>query len=178
MADCIANLIKRAEAFLETHQGGTDWSREMYAERKLICDAIAEVKAAIEREEARAEVAAAREHMGVVQSALDAAHLEEVEDELGGLRAEIRRLDGVIDDIEERAWKALGEPEGTHDTTNVQRLCAEVARLRDMLALLCAAVDYSAPRYGVDEDWADLDTLRLRMDEAKALLAKHKETNQ
>ena len=67
---------------------------------------------------------------------------------------------------------------------HVQRLArqllaarAELERLRDMLALLCAAVDYSALRYGVDEDWADLDTLRLRMDEAKALLARHKETN-
>jgi hypothetical protein len=60
----------------------------------------------------------------------------------------------------------------------LQAARAEVERLRDMLARLCAAVDYSAPRYGVDEDWADIDTLRLRMDEAKALLAKHKETNQ
>lgn len=53
MAESIANLIKRAEAFLETHQGGTHWSRADYAERKLLCDAIAEVKAAIKREEAR-----------------------------------------------------------------------------------------------------------------------------
>lgn len=53
---------------------------------------------------------------------------------------------------------------------------AEEERLRGMLALLCAAVEHSAPRYGVDEDWADIDTLHERMDEAKALLAKHKET--
>ena len=58
---------------------------------------------------------------------------------------------------------------------------AEVARLRDMLALLCAAVEHSAPGYGVYEDWCDITdhdilALRERMIEAKALLAKHKET--
>ena len=34
---------------------------------------------------------------------------------------------------DQRAWEALGKPEGTHDTTNVQRLCAEVERLRGII---------------------------------------------
>lgn len=34
---------------------------------------------------------------------------------------------------DQRAWEALGKPEGTHDTTNVQRLCAEVEHLRGII---------------------------------------------
>ena len=65
----------------------------------------------------------------------------------------------------------------------LQAARAEVERLRGMLALLCGAVEHSAPGYGVYEDWGDicdgdLLALRERMIEAKALLAKHKETNQ
>lgn len=48
------------------------------------------------------------------------------------------RLLAELDDVrtqlhadDQRAWEALGKPEGTYDTTNVQRLCAEVERLRD-----------------------------------------------
>ena len=58
---------------------------------------------------------------------------------------------------------------------------ARVADLRDMLARLCAAVEHFSPGYGVYENWCDITdhdilALRERMIEAKALLAKHKET--
>ncbi|MFN9443782.1 MAG: hypothetical protein ACK52I_06855 [Pseudomonadota bacterium] len=90
-------------------------------------------------------------------------------DELDAAREAIRSKDRLLPSL---------IAEGVAGVIQAQKAEAEVERLRDMLARLCAAVDYSAPRYGVDEDWADIDTLRLRMDEAKALLAKHKETNQ
>ena len=62
-----------------------------------------------------------------------------------------------------------------------KRLFAEVEQLHDMLARLYVAVEKSAIGYGVYEKWDDisdddLDTLRERMDEARAVLEKHKET--
>ena len=58
---------------------------------------------------------------------------------------------------------------------------AEVERLRDMLRRLQYAVAHALPGYGVYDDMLhvhdhDLDALRERMDEASALLARHKET--
>ena len=57
--------------------------------------------------------------------------------ELDAVRAEVERLRAERDAAraqlhadDQRAWEALGRPGGTHDTTNVQRLCAEVERLR------------------------------------------------
>lgn len=125
-------------------------------------------------------------------------------------RAEVERLQGIIDDIEvesghchflddaehepphlsdhvraivqerdavraqlhaddQRAWEALGKPEGTHDTTNVQRLCAEVERLR---ADMREAVELIAQ---VNENHMPHATW---LDARDALLEKHKETNQ
>lgn len=135
-----------------------------------------------------------------MQAALDAEdemvasvvkRAREMLDELDALRAHVAERNAAVRERDaaraqlhaddQRAWEALGKPHGTYETTNVQRLCAEVERLRDMLARLCIAVEHSAPGYGVYEDWGDicdgdLLALRERMIEAKALLAKHKET--
>ena len=99
------------------------------------------------------------------------------------LRAERDALRTQLHADDQRAWEALGKPEGTHETTNVQRLCAEVERLRDMLARLCIAVERATIGFGVYEEWYeihdyDLLALRERMIEARALLAKHEETDQ
>ena len=37
---------------------------------------------------------------------------------------------------DQRAWETLGKPEGTYDTTHVQRLCAEVEQLRSRVGWL------------------------------------------
>lgn len=102
--------------------------------------------------------------------------------ELRAARARIAKLEqeppmAMIDLGVGVNWKGLSEDRqrlrAEHDLAR-----AEVERMRAMLAGLCGAVEHSAPRYGVDEDWRDVDILRERMIEAKALLAKHKETNQ
>jgi hypothetical protein len=95
-------------------------------------------------------------------------------DELDAAREAIRSKDRLLPSL---------IAEGVAGVIQAQKAEAEVERLRDMLARLCAAVEHSAPGYGVYEDWCDItdydiDTLRERMDEAKALLAKHQETNQ
>lgn len=46
------------------------------------------------------------------------------------LRAERDAARAQLQADDQRAWETLGKPEGTHDTTNVHRLCAEVERLR------------------------------------------------
>ena len=105
---------------------------------------------------------------------------------------------------DQRAWETLGKPEGTHDTTNVQRLCAEVERLRARVGWLDhldtaegrAMHASEVLRVASEELHADLrealSLLRnaeLRSDlcdwetdnwdeRYDALLAKHKETNQ
>jgi outer membrane murein-binding lipoprotein Lpp len=139
------------------------------------------------------------------------ADVRAIADELLAARAEVERLQGIIDDIEvesghchflndeehepphlpdhvraivqerdaaraqlqaddQRAWEALGKPEGTYSTTNVQRLCAEVERLRadmrEAVELLGAFNFTIAP-----------GTLGLH-ERRTALLAKHKEPNQ
>lgn len=40
-----------------------------------------------------------------------------------GLRRSLAEAEQRCWDNEDRAWKALGKPDGTHETTNVQRLC-------------------------------------------------------
>ena len=54
--------------------------------------------------------------------------------ELLALRAHLRADDQC-------AWEALGKPEGTHETTNVQRLCTEVERLRSLIRQYIQAID-------------------------------------
>lgn len=44
--------------------------------------------------------------------------------------ADVERLRAQLHADDQRAWEALGKPEGTYDTTNVQRLCKEVSLLR------------------------------------------------
>jgi hypothetical protein len=93
-----------------------------------------------------------------------------------GLREDMQRLRAERDAVraqlhadDQRAWEALGKPEGTHDTTNVQRLCAEVERLR---ADMREAVELIAQ---VNENHMPHATW---LDARDALLEKHKETNQ
>jgi hypothetical protein len=49
------------------------------------------------------------------------------------LRAERDAARAQLQADDQRAWESLGKPEGTYDTTNVQRLCAEVERLRGII---------------------------------------------
>ena len=125
-------------------------------------------------------------------------------------RAEMMRLQGIIDDVESESGHchflddaehepphlpdhvraivqerdaARAELEQLHLAIRFGECSAARADLRDMLARLCAAVEHCAPGYGVYEDWCDITdydilTLQERMIEAKALLVKHKETNQ
>lgn len=53
----------------------------------------------------------------------------QLENRLEG-QPEIAKMRAQLQADDQRAWEALGRPGGTHDTTNVQRLCAEVERLR------------------------------------------------
>ena len=84
--------------------------------------------------------------------------------------SEIYRAQLQADD--QRAWEALGRPEGTYDTTNVQRLCAEVERLRadlrEAMELLMA--------HGEPPKWMREERLCGWNRRYYALLAKHKET--
>ena len=97
--------------------------------------------------------------------------------------AALPNLQGILDDLkslkdcrktnydnENRAWEALGKPEGTHDTTNVQRLCAEVERLRGELR---EAVELLYTMRNVKLSLDDFGRINERTD---ALLARHKET--
>lgn len=63
-----------------------------------------------------------------------------------GLREDMQRLRAERDAARAQlhaddllAWETLGRPEGTYETTNVQRLCAEVERLREQVR--CRACD-------------------------------------
>ena len=51
-------------------------------------------------------------------------------DEGAAIAAKLIAANAQLHADDQRAWEALGKPEGTYDTTNVQRLCAEVERLR------------------------------------------------
>ena len=94
-------------------------------------------------------------------SLADAA--KQLTDERDAARAQLHADD-------QRAWEALGRPEGTHETTNVQRLCAEVERLRadlrEAMALLRA---YCKDRQNIT-DWRPI------WERAFELVEKHKET--
>ena len=139
-----------------------------------------------------------------------AATLVDVQRELLAARAEVERLQGIIDDVEsesghclflndeehepphlpdhvraivqerdavraqlqaddQRAWETLGKPEGTHDTTNVQRLCAEVERLRADMREAVELLESASPNMG-DAEWDEWGS------KVNKLLAKHKET--
>ena len=69
---------------------------------------------------------------------------------------------------DQRAWEALGKPEGTHDTTNVQRLCAEVERLRAKLRRMSKWHDEIA-----DSLRAEVERLCADLREAMELLRAH-----
>ena len=105
--------------------------------------------------------------------------LAQTEMEHEQLRAQLRADD-------ERAWETLGKPEGTYSTTNVQRLCAEVERLRAELRRMSewhdqiadtVPCDVAGPHYGIVE-WhlkvlAERDAARADMREAMELLRAH-----
>ena len=85
--------------------------------------------------------------------------------------AALRELDAVRAQLQaddQRAWETLGKPAGTYETTNVQRLCAEVERMRaDMREAVELLRELGRPDHG-----DDLDARYV------AFLTKHKETNQ
>jgi outer membrane murein-binding lipoprotein Lpp len=88
--------------------------------------------------------------------------------DLAAAEMENAKLRAQLQADDQRAWESLGKPEGTHDTTNVQRLCAEVERLRsdmrEAVELLGAFQFTVAPgELGLHE-------------RRTALLEKHKET--
>lgn len=73
-----------------------------------------------------------------MQAALD-AEAEMVTSVVKRARSMASELDAARAQLhadDHRAWEALGRPEGTYDTTNVQRLCAEVERLRSRVGWL------------------------------------------
>ena len=77
--------------------------------------------------------------------------------DLAASEMENAKLRAQLHADDQRAWEALGKPEGTYTTTNVQRLCAEVERLRDMLSRLCFAVERSTIGHGVYEEWYEIE---------------------
>ena len=135
-------------------------------------------------------------------------------------RAEVERLQGIIDDVEsesghclflndeehepphlpdhvraivqerdaarsqlhaddQRAWETLGKPEGTYETTNVQRLCAEVERLRAALREALSGADLREAMELLDavtDKEPETQAQRWLLNRVNALLAKHKET--
>lgn len=130
---------------------------------------------------------------------------ERLRAEVEGLRAELRRMSEwyrmVVAEVErlraqlqaddERAWETLGRPEGTYDSTNVQRLCAEVERLKDDAArwhnLLPVYEDAEQEVKQLRADLREAMELLAQVDDGQvphdtwldarnALLAKHKET--
>jgi hypothetical protein len=93
-----------------------------------------------------------------------------------GLREDMQRLRAERDAAraqlhadDQLAWQTLGKPEGTYSTTNVQRLCDEVERLR--LAIRfggCSAV-HAASLSEAGGEWAvkavqDVDGLRAEVE--------------
>lgn len=48
---------------------------------------------------------------------------------------EIKQLEEQLMQDDNRAWEALGKPEGTYDTTNVERLCNQIESLKNELDL-------------------------------------------
>lgn len=99
--------------------------------------------------------------------------LDEAEAERDALKAELARTSEVaaiaakslaeteeeIDAAESLAWDALGRPDGTHNDSNVQRLCAaygevkaERGRLRKVLLLLDRITDGREESNGTDPE--------------------------
>lgn len=70
---------------------------------------------------------------------VDCAHgldLQRIRDDLQSLndcRKDNKRLRAQMHADDQRAWETLGRPEGTFSATNVQRLCAEVERMRGII---------------------------------------------
>ena len=110
---------------------------------------------------AREKIRADEEHLPTIESLT--RDLYETEQELRAARAQLHADD-------QRAWETLGKPEGTYSTTNVQRLCAEVERLRaDMREAVELLND-------VTDKEPTTAAQRWLLDRVNALLAKHKET--
>lgn len=96
-----------------------------------------------------------------------------------GLREDMQRLRAERDAVraqlhadDQRAWEALGKPEGTHDTTNVQRLCAEVERLRGQVH--CRGCDGTVGMHLAPDQGGCPG--RFVIDGIEMVPAKHKET--
>jgi hypothetical protein len=76
-------------------------------------------------------------------------------------------------EMRDLAWTALGKPDGTYDTSNVQRLCEQFAEVKDELGTLRADRDAALlilpACCGSLADAAD--TMRQELADAKAKLA-------
>lgn len=99
-------------------------------------------------------------------------------EERDAARAEVERLRAERDAAraqlqadDQRAWETLGKPEGTYDTTHVQRLCAEVERLRSDMREAMGLLRAASPNMG-DAEWDEWGS------KVNKLLAKHEEPNQ
>ena len=113
---------------------------------------------------AREKIRADEEHLPKI--GVLTRDLYETEQELRAARAQLHADD-------QRAWESLGHPEGAYETTHVQRLCAEVQRLRAALREALSGADLrEALSLLRNIDW-DKDNWDERYE---ALLAKHKET--
>lgn len=53
-------------------------------------------------------------------------------------------------DVERMAWEALGKPDGTHETSNVQRLCEAFAAMQSAIAHAAARFDVSDEKRAED----------------------------
>lgn len=119
--------------------------------------------------------------------------------DLAASEMENAKLRAQLQADDERAWETLGRPEGTHETTNVQRLCAEVEQIkadRDSLLRIIgdSFMNLHIPHSAMAFDGRNLtphaeesaraseiyrterDAARADLREATELLARHKET--
>lgn len=73
------------------------------------------------------------------------------EKQLAAARASLRAAEQALRESEEIAWNALGKPHGTYETTNVQRLAGDAAKMREALTALLACLN--APNPNNPEQW-------------------------
>lgn len=86
---------------------------------------------AIELLAARQKIRADAEHLPTIASLTQ--DLYETEQELAAIRAHLHADD-------QRAWEALGKPEGTYDTTNVERLCKQIEANKALFEICANAI--------------------------------------
>ena len=94
--------------------------------------------------------------------------------EIAKMRIERDAARSQLQADDQRAWEALGRPDGTHETSNVQRLCAEVERL----TMGATKHRQTEATYLVVRDEntrlrAEVERLRADMREAMTLLLAH-----